>query len=78
MSTNDPENDTISGSTLIAKMKKELSDIRIGLLETATDYLITMTELTEYEDNKNDDHNTEKRSSEAKTQSNHCKTPEPT
>ncbi|WP_211827562.1 hypothetical protein [Kistimonas asteriae] len=77
MSTNDPESDPISGSTLIAKMKKEVSDIRISLLEAATDYLTTMTELTEYEDN-NEDQNTEKHPSEHKSQSNHCETPEPT
>ncbi len=75
---NDPESDPISGSALIAKMKKELSEIRIGLLEAATDYLTTMTELTEYEDNKTQNQNTEKQPSAPNTQSSKNNTSETT
>ncbi|GAA4651137.1 hypothetical protein GCM10023116_34200 [Kistimonas scapharcae] len=71
---NDPDSASISGSTLIAKMKKELSEIRISLLEAATDYLTSMTELTEYEDNKNDSQNATAPSSEHKAQANNCDT----
>ncbi len=75
MSTNDPDSAPISGSALIAKMKKELSEIRIGLLEAATDYLTSMTELTEYEDKKT---NNQKPSREPSMPANECDTSETT
>ena len=75
---NDPESAPMSGSVLIARMKKELSEIRIGLLEAATDYLTTMSELTQYEENKNEEQKTQKQSQEPDIQSKHRDTTEST
>ncbi|MCK5893111.1 MAG: hypothetical protein KAG53_01610 [Endozoicomonadaceae bacterium] len=34
-------------SSMITKVKQEISDIRIGLLEAATDYIAAITELSQ-------------------------------
>lgn len=59
--------------SMITKMKKELSNLRISLLEAATDHIATITELHQEEAEKNHRHKPPLCSSNDDTLSTHQK-----